>query len=661
MADNRTMAQMLQAPIEGYEDAIVVPPINANNLEFKQTLINLVQSNQFTGRQDPHNHLCFFNKVTSTFRHLEVPNTTIKLLLFLSSLEGEARIWLDKEPLRSILTWEDLASKFINQFFPPSKTTYLRNEITNFLQKPNETFNEAWERFKDLLRKCPHHGFSELHQLDAFYNALNPNDQDALDSAAGGNFLDKIPQVTKDTELPSTKDIQPPSVQVQVPEEEPIEKPFVVILKAKANLPYPSRLAKEKIREKDDILATKFMEIFRDLHFELSFADTLVHMPKFVPMFKKLLNNKNKLIELTKIPLNENCSSVVLKKLPEKLGDPGRFLIPCDFLEFDHCLALADLGASINLMPLSIWKKLKLPTLNDTKMVLELADITISKPTGVAENVFVKVGKFYFPADFVVLDFITDLGVPLLLGRPFLNPLLDNDEINFDELNSYVESNSDESASNHDTVKFDNLDEFFGPLIPIHIAEDERIRREHADYINRIEMLFIINPRLHPSTYVNTNVMSISSLPIPIQDSDPHQEEIDVVTVTNDVLPPSVENDDSDREVNVVDDLRVDNSIQNSKHEFSESEDSDFDNSSVPLPPPEPPDEEFDFESVFGNEISVVGNTIVKFECIDAKVKFDVSNDENEDLTYFMFVKVFSLLSAESEDSIFDPGFTPSD
>ncbi|GJT67297.1 reverse transcriptase domain-containing protein [Tanacetum coccineum] len=118
--------------------------------------------------------------------------------------------------------------------------------------------------------------------------------------------------------------------------------------------------------------------------------------------------------------MNENCSAVVLKKLPEKLGDPGRFLIPCDFTEFDSYLALADLGASINLMPLSIWKKLQLPGLTETKMVLELADRTISKPTGVAENVFVKVGKFYFPADFVVLDFIADPRVPLILGRPFL-------------------------------------------------------------------------------------------------------------------------------------------------------------------------------------------------------------------------------------------------
>ncbi|GKE82895.1 reverse transcriptase domain-containing protein [Tanacetum coccineum] len=133
-----------------------------------------------------------------------------------------------------------------------------------------------------------------------------------------------------------------------------------------------------------------------------------------------MLNNKDKLIELTKTPLNENYSAVVLKKLPEKLSDPGRFLIPCDFSEFDSYLALADLGASVNLMPLFIWKKLKLPALTGTKMVLELADCTISKPTGVAENVFVKVGKFYFPADFVVLDFIADPRVPLILGRPFL-------------------------------------------------------------------------------------------------------------------------------------------------------------------------------------------------------------------------------------------------
>nr|GFB62768.1 reverse transcriptase domain-containing protein [Tanacetum cinerariifolium] len=302
-------------------------------------------------------------------------------------------------------------------------------------------------------------------------------------------------------------------------------------------------------------------------------------------------------------------------------------------------------------MPLSIWKKLKLPTLNDTKMVLELADRIISKPTGVAENVFVKVGKFYFPADFVVLDFIADPRVSLILGRPFLrgidfeseeienflnddsipfgvedspfnmeedilflesllredlipphpiipnqtklpieepkhsfkmghehfntnlvtkdvagsitknlipipyecmvvsenrsrstepvndnssifttisNPLFDNDMINSNEINSHVKSNSDESTSNHDIVKCDYLNEFYGPFIPIHILEEERIRREHADYINRMEILFTINPHPHNPTNVKTNVESFSLFLIPIQESDPRQEEIDV-------------------------------------------------------------------------------------------------------------------------------------
>ncbi|GJV68656.1 reverse transcriptase domain-containing protein [Tanacetum coccineum] len=222
-------------------------------------------------------------------------------------------------------------------------------------------------------------------------------------------------EVTKDTVLPSTEDIQPSGVQTNDQSDEP-----VVAQKTKPTLPYPLRANKEKLREKDDLLALKFMEIFRNLHFELSFADALLHMPKFAPMFRKLLNNKDKIIELTKTPVNENCSAVILKKFPKKLGDPGRFLIPCDFPEMDECLALADLGASINLMPLSIWKVLNLEELTETKMILELADRTISTPTGIAEDVFVKVGTFFFSADFVVVDYVADPRVPLILGRPFL-------------------------------------------------------------------------------------------------------------------------------------------------------------------------------------------------------------------------------------------------
>nr|GEU40535.1 reverse transcriptase domain-containing protein [Tanacetum cinerariifolium] len=418
MADNRTMAQMLQAPIEGYEDAIVVPQINANNFELKQTLINLVQSNQFTGRQDPHNHLRFFNKVTSTFRHPEdaldsaargnfldkIPRECLSIIESKSKITASLEDKLDIRMNRFEKSLNDMKNSFVT---PTAPLKAVEEDFQKkFEQKQDDFQNQMMNFMQNLYNNKP----SSSSSLPS--NTLpNPKGEaKAITTRSGMSYKEpRIPppgmeeqeptEETTDTELPSTEDIQPPLVQVQVEvqEDKPIEKPFVVIPKAKANLPYPSRLVKEKIREKDDILAAKFMEIFRDLHFELSFADALVHMPKFAPMFKKLLNNKNKLIELTKTPLNENCSAVVLKKLPEKLGDPGRFLIPCDFSEFDNCLALADLEAIINLMP------------------------TISKPTGVAENVFVKVGKFYFPADFVVLDFIADSRVPLILGRPFLS------------------------------------------------------------------------------------------------------------------------------------------------------------------------------------------------------------------------------------------------
>ncbi|GJX82199.1 reverse transcriptase domain-containing protein [Tanacetum coccineum] len=140
---------------------------------------------------------------------------------------------------------------------------------------------------------------------------------------------------------------------------------------------------------------------------------------KFAPTIKSLLMNKEKLLELAKIPLNKNYSAMLLKKLPEKLGDPDKFLIKCNFLGMDVCHALADLGVSINLMPLSIWKKLSFPDLTPTRITLELADRSITYPKGLTEDVFVKVGKFHFPTDFVVVDFEADPLVPLIL-RSFL-------------------------------------------------------------------------------------------------------------------------------------------------------------------------------------------------------------------------------------------------
>nr|GFA68469.1 hypothetical protein [Tanacetum cinerariifolium] len=609
MAENQTMAQLLQAPTDGYEDAIVIPEIATNNFELKHGLINLVLNKQFFGheKEDPHAHLRYFNKITSTTRVLNVPNPTIKLMLFPFSLEGAAQIWLEKEPPRSILTWDDLVSKFINQFFPPSKTTNLRNEITRFQQRFDESFFEAWDHFNDLLRACPHHGFFELHQLDTFYNALNVNDQDSLNSAVvvgkvssnsstpavsadvaelkdmvrallldkknqysaqtssstpalikavepncvtcGGNYAyqncpatsedvyqDNIqaqltqPQVnqplayqalgyqapvsqtqgvsqndferyikgndavlrniqnqgqstqnqcqstqnqlqtvqnqlanlmdmmakfmsantasssgsgtlpgntvtnpkedlkgittrsgvayqgpttptpskvakqgtevTKDqvqtSSSQSTTPIQPTVTQSEP--KTPVSEPVVAPVSApmpnlKPSIPYPSRRDTERRRDHANEQIEKFYEIFKEM---------------------------KKFSEIARTPMNEHCSAVILNKLPKKLGDPEKFLIPCEFLGMDKCLALANLSASINLMPLSVWKRLSLPELTPTCMTLELADRTESKPVSIAKDVKVKVGVFHFSVDFVVVDFEPNPRVLLILGRCFL-------------------------------------------------------------------------------------------------------------------------------------------------------------------------------------------------------------------------------------------------
>ncbi|GJR24507.1 reverse transcriptase domain-containing protein [Tanacetum coccineum] len=189
----QTMEELLRAPTKGYGEAIVLPEINADHFEIKTNLLQLVQASPFHGyeRENPHAHINSFKRITSTLRFRDVPNDVIKLMMFPYSLEGAAKVWYEKEPPNSILTWEDLVTKFVNQFFPPSKTTHLKNEISRFTQKFEETFSEAWERFKEMLRACPHHGFTELTQVDTFYNGLNENDQDSLNAAAGGNLLSK--------------------------------------------------------------------------------------------------------------------------------------------------------------------------------------------------------------------------------------------------------------------------------------------------------------------------------------------------------------------------------------------------------------------------------------------------------------------------------------
>nr|GEV63351.1 reverse transcriptase domain-containing protein [Tanacetum cinerariifolium] len=383
MVNQCTMAELLRAPTEGYAEEIVVPPILAEHFELKHSLINMMSSDQFFGikKDNPHDHIRWFNKITSTIKYKDVPNSAIKLMLFPFSLAGAARRWLKKEPPHSILTWEYLVSKFINEFFPPSRTTNLRNEISNFQQRFDESFHEAWDRYKDLLRACPHYGFTELHQLDTFYNALNPADQDSLNSAAGGNLLERrtqdvlaiienkskvrnsrkksiVSQVkSSDANSSSSSEIAKLTHAVNQ-QTSVVTTTMTAILKQFQATPHPASVkAIEEICE--DKRAEETLTDPKLAEYTIKVPPPLVQKAKppsrrnYVKILKALLSNKKKLLELANTPLNENCSAVILKKLPEKLRDPGKFLIPCGFSEL-KCKALANLGASINLIPLSI-------------------------------------------------------------------------------------------------------------------------------------------------------------------------------------------------------------------------------------------------------------------------------------------------------------------
>ncbi|GKA37597.1 reverse transcriptase domain-containing protein [Tanacetum coccineum] len=315
--------------------------------------------------------------------------------------------------------------------------------------------------------------------------------------------VERVLEVTKDMVQPSTENIQPPVVQTRVQMDEPI-----VALKPKPTIPYPSRANKKKLHEKNDNLASKFVEIFKELHFEISFADALLHMPKFDSMFKSLLNNKEKMFELAKTPLVK-------------------------------CLALADLGASINLMPLSIWKKLSLPELTPTQMILELADRSTTQPARIAEDVFVKVGKFHFPTDFVVVDYIVDPRVPLILGRPFLGTARALIDVYGEEL----------------TLRVDD------EAITFKVGQTSRYSYNDAKSVNRIDVIDISceeyaqevlgfadsstsgNPTPSLDPILSTSFPSLT----PFEGGDFILKEIEAC-LTNDSIPPGIDDADFDPE-----------------------------------------------------------------------------------------------------------------
>nr|GEX19319.1 reverse transcriptase domain-containing protein [Tanacetum cinerariifolium] len=336
------------APTEGYEDAIVIPEIATKNFELKHGLINLVQNKQFFGhdKEDPHAHIRYFNKITSTMRVPNVPSSSIKLMFFPFSLEGAARIWLEKESLRSIQTWDDLSKVHQSQ----AKAVVAKVSTSSSTPAISSDVVELKDMVKALL-------LDKKNQSPASTPSTTPAPVKAVEPNCGHSL------VTKDqVQTPSSQNTAPVQHSViQSESQAPVSEPIVAPVSApmpnlKPSIPYPSRRDNEKRRDQANEQIEFFYEIFKDMSFEISFTDSLILMPKFASTLKALIGNKEKLSEVARTPMNEHY-----------------------------------LGASINLMPFSVWEALSLLELTPTCMTLKLADRSVSKPIGIAKDVSFKV------------------------------------------------------------------------------------------------------------------------------------------------------------------------------------------------------------------------------------------------------------------------------
>ncbi|GJS35781.1 reverse transcriptase domain-containing protein [Tanacetum coccineum] len=367
MADNRTMAQMLQAPIEGYEDAIVVPPINANNFELKQPLINLVQSNKFTGQ--------VFQPPVYQVPPYHAPTPQIQ--------------GVSKTDFENYVKANDAVLKNVQ-----NQGQNLQNQMANVTSLSGKTLEEPSTPLVPTPKQNPETSTEKVQ---------NPN----LENTAHIPSLEEEESIF--IEIPKPKAKKTVNFDPNSPN----------LNSYQSKLPYLERM---KVRENDKPSAqhSRFLKMFKQLRLEIGLKDALVEMPKFNKWLSSLLRNKEKLEEITITAVNAECSAIIMNKVPEKLKDPGKFLIPCALQELDRTSPLADSGARINLLPHSIYKKLGLKALTPTRMTLELANRSITHPMGITEDVVVRVDGFIFLADFVVVNFEPDPRVPIILGRPFL-------------------------------------------------------------------------------------------------------------------------------------------------------------------------------------------------------------------------------------------------
>nr|GEX44074.1 reverse transcriptase domain-containing protein [Tanacetum cinerariifolium] len=426
--DLRTMEELCQPTLNGWGGPIAPISIQATNFGLKNNMIQQVQNScQFHGLpgDDANKHLDKFLHVTQSGTFMKRrPEECYDLIKNMTAHHNDWDTFVQRSESSSCIT---------SSFDP--EIVALKAEMVE-INKNLMKVLQINQQVKAVAHNCetcggPHsyNDYPATFGQTQNMNTASSSGSGTLPSNTITNPKEDLKGITtrsgnayKGPTIPTTS--SPPKVierETEVTKDTPIVAPVSASKpNLKSSIPYPSRLHDQKLSDKTNDQKEKFFQIFQDLNFNISFADALILIPKFGPTIKSLLTNKDKLFELARTPLNEHCSEVLLKKLREKLRDPSKFLILCDFSGMDECLALSDLNASINLMPLSMWNKLSLPELSPTCMTLEIMDRSISRLVRVAEDVVVKVGTFHFPADFVVIDFDADPRVLLILGRSFL-------------------------------------------------------------------------------------------------------------------------------------------------------------------------------------------------------------------------------------------------
>nr|GFA52416.1 reverse transcriptase domain-containing protein [Tanacetum cinerariifolium] len=408
-ADNRTMAELLQAPIKGYEDAIVIPEITANNFELKHGLINLIIESKSKVCQSQAKAVVAKVGTSSSTPVIssdvaELKNTVRALLLDKKNQSPAPTPSTTPAPVKAVesncVTCKGAHSY---QICPATQENAYRDNIQEYVsQAAIANYNQGNTGFRPQMvaNQIRPPGFPP-HQN----NQNNFNRGNNFNQNRGGNFnksnfnlpsfnqgqLNRPPvnqALVYQAPVPQTQRVSQTDFESYVKANDAILRNMqsqvapvsALMTNLKPSIPYPSRRDNEKRRDQANEQIEKFYEILKDMSFKISFTDALILMPKFASTLKALIKNMEKFNEMARTTMNEHCSAVILNKLPRKLGDPGKFLIPCEFSGMDECLALADLGASINLMPLSVWEGLSLLELTPTCMTLKLADRLVSKP-----------------------------------------------------------------------------------------------------------------------------------------------------------------------------------------------------------------------------------------------------------------------------------------